>query len=196
MALALEDRAMSDDIMAGDTPKAKRRRRKLQDVKSHGRLWKHSTLSDIDGLVSADDIEKMFTFTLVRNPWDRMVSYYYWLQDQNFDNAFVTYAKTADFDAFLRLPDVVRSFRDYPARAYMITRSGFEKCDLYIRLEHLAEDIGPLEEHLGFPLEIAQVNRSQRSGDYRSYYSDSLRAHVADVFAEDIQRFGYHFDAI
>ena len=51
MALALEGRAMKDDIMLGDTPKARKRRRRLQDFKAAGRLWKHSTLADIDGLV-------------------------------------------------------------------------------------------------------------------------------------------------
>lgn len=48
MALALEGRAMKDDIMLGDTPKARKRRRRLQDFKAAGRLWKHSTLADID----------------------------------------------------------------------------------------------------------------------------------------------------
>ena len=50
MALALEDRAMKDDILIGDTPKALRRRRRLKGAQAAGRLWKHSTLADIDGL--------------------------------------------------------------------------------------------------------------------------------------------------
>ncbi len=43
LALALEGRAMKDDIMLGDTPKAQKRRRRLKDVTTRGRLWKHST---------------------------------------------------------------------------------------------------------------------------------------------------------
>ncbi len=38
MALALEARAMKDDIMLGDTPKAVKRRKRLVDVKTAGRL--------------------------------------------------------------------------------------------------------------------------------------------------------------
>ena len=52
MALALEARAMKDDIMLGDTPKAVKRRKRLADVRTAGRLWKHSTLADLDGLVA------------------------------------------------------------------------------------------------------------------------------------------------
>ena len=51
LALALEARAMRDDIMLGDTPKAQRRRGRVKDVQAAGRLWKHSTLADLDGLL-------------------------------------------------------------------------------------------------------------------------------------------------
>ncbi|MCB2137351.1 MAG: sulfotransferase family 2 domain-containing protein, partial [Rhodobacteraceae bacterium] len=75
LTLALEARAMKDDIFVGDTPKARARKGRLKSVKTEGRLWKHSTLADIRGLASDDEIASYFTVTLVRNPWDRMVSY-------------------------------------------------------------------------------------------------------------------------
>ena len=93
LASALEERAMRDDILIGDTPKAKRRQRRLEGVKSSGRLWKHAGLGDIDGLVSADELAGMFAFTLVRNPWDRVASYYHWLREQRFDHRAVRLAK-------------------------------------------------------------------------------------------------------
>ena len=73
VALALEERAMKDDILIGDTPKAKRRRGRLKGLKPRGRLWKHARLADIEGVLSADEIAAMRIVTIVRNPWDRMV---------------------------------------------------------------------------------------------------------------------------
>ena len=62
------------------------------------------TLADIDGIVAPDEMAQMMIFTLVRNPWDRVVSYYHWLLKQNFDHPIVRIAQSNEFDAFLRDP--------------------------------------------------------------------------------------------
>ncbi|NBR91188.1 MAG: LysR family transcriptional regulator, partial [Rhodobacteraceae bacterium] len=59
LALALEARAMADDVLIGDTPKAIKRRRRLRGVESSGRLWKHSRLADIEGLVTREQMAAM-----------------------------------------------------------------------------------------------------------------------------------------
>jgi hypothetical protein len=194
MALALEDRAMKDDIMLGDTPKALNRRRKMKGVKAAGRLWKHSTLADIDGIVLPHHVERMFTFTLVRNPWDRMVSYYHWLREQTFDHSAVTLAKSVDFDDFLRDAVTQKSQTASPAASYMRDVNGVEQCNAYIRLEHFASDVVPLVEHLGFDLALPHENASKRDAAYQDYYNDETRQIVAACCAEDIARFGYAFD--
>ncbi|RFP90304.1 Type II secretory pathway, pullulanase PulA [Rhodobacteraceae bacterium 63075] len=193
MALALEARAMKDDMMLGDTPKALKRRRRLKDADAHGRLWKHSTLADIEGLVSRAEIAGSLCFTLVRNPWDRMVSYYHWLGQQGFAHPAVDAAKTLGFSEFLRAPAVAGPIKANPAAAYMRDVDGGQHAALYIRLEHFAEDAAPLWEHLGFELELPRANESDRREDFRSYYSAADRAAVAEICRADIDRFGYSF---
>ncbi|MGR3468037.1 MAG: sulfotransferase family 2 domain-containing protein [Shimia sp.] len=194
MALALEARAMADDLMAGDTPKARNRRKRLKGVESAGRLWKHSTLRDLDGLVGADELDDLFIFTLVRNPWDRMVSYYHWLRAQTFDHAAVRLAQAEDFGAFVQHPQTVASFRAAPCASY-VTDMGGRVRGHFLRLEHLAEDLAPLEAHLGFKLDMPHVNRSARADDHRAAYDDATREAVAHACADDIARFGYRFEA-
>ncbi len=193
MALALEARAMKDDIMLGDTPKARQRRHRVKPAPESGRLWKHSTLADLDGLVGHEELDGLFIFTMVRNPWDRMVSYYHWLRTQRFANPSVDLAKSLAFDAFIAAPQVAQSFERAPAASYVTDARGVERARLYIRLEYLEEDLAPLEAHLGFKLDVPHANRSDRAPDYRSAYDAKTRALVARICARDIAQFGYSF---
>ncbi|NEY89793.1 sulfotransferase family 2 domain-containing protein [Tabrizicola oligotrophica] len=195
LTLALEARAMKDDILIGDTPKARARRGRVKGLKAAGRLWKHSTLADIDGLLGPDDLAAMFCFTLVRNPWDRAVSYYHWLRDQGFAHPAVGLAKALDFSCFLNHAQTRTAFRLWPAAAYLRDRTGQDRCRLFARLEHLDSDLAPLETHLGFRLTpLKRSNESERGRDWRLFYSDRDAALIAEDCAEDIARFGYRFD--
>ncbi|WP_099826829.1 sulfotransferase family 2 domain-containing protein [Oceaniglobus indicus] len=194
LTLALEDRAMKDDILIGDTPKARRRRNRLKRLTARGRLWKHSTLADIDGVLADGVLDDMLVVTLVRNPWDRMVSYYHWLQAQTFDHPAVGLSRTLSFADFLYHPMIVQSFRAAPYDSYVARADGGPVKRLFLRLENLDSDIAPFEAHLGFAIcPLAPVNRSDRHADYRSYYDEDLQRHVAAVCAADIARFGYRF---
>jgi len=194
LTLALEARAKADDILIGDTPKARARKGRLAGVKASGRLWKHSTLADIAGLASDEEVASFFTLTLVRNPWDRMVSYYHWLRVQGFAHPAVGLAKALTFDDFLAHPQTRTALALWPYGAYMRDRMGVERASLFVRLEHLEADIAPFEAHLGFRLRVPRANESDRGRDFRPYYSDTSAALIAEVCAEDIARFGYRFD--
>jgi sulfotransferase famil protein len=193
LALALEARAMKDDIMLGDTPKARNRRHRVKGIATRGRLWKHSTLSDIDGLVPGAVLDGLFAFTLVRNPWDRVVSYYHWLKDQSFDHPAVRLARDTDFTGFVLHAQTRNSLRQSPSVHYMRRASGQEQCAAYIRIENFAEDAALLEAHLGFGLSLGVENSSDRQADYRGYYTDETAATLAECCATDIARFGYSF---
>lgn len=193
LARALEGRAMRDDILIGDTPKALRRRRRLKGARARGRLWKHSTLSDIEGLVTPEFIAGAFTVTLVRNPWDRMVSYYHWLRAQDFDHPAVALARGESFAGFLGAAHTRASIRANPYTAYMTTSEGVERCSAYLRLEHFEQDAEALWRHLGFRLSLPHDNASSRRKDYRAYYTDSDAALLAELCASDIARFSYRF---
>lgn len=196
LSLALEDRAMKDDILLGDTPKAIRRRKRAKALagKARGRLWKHSKLSDIEGVVAQDVLDEMFVFTLVRNPWDRAVSYYHWLREQSFDHHAVGLAKALEFRPFLSHPNTQAGFRAMPAAAYVRRSDGCEQCHSFVRIEHLEQDLKPVEAHLGFALNLPHVNQSERRADYQSYFDTESQQLVHDMCHEDIARFGYAFE--
>ncbi|MFV2003205.1 MAG: sulfotransferase family 2 domain-containing protein [Paracoccaceae bacterium] len=194
LALALEARAMKDDILIGDTPKAVRRRARLKGLRASGRLWKHSRLTDIHGVLSEAAMRDYFVVTLVRNPWDRMVSYYHWLKLQGFDHVAVGLAKSLEFGEFLRHPHVQASIGAAHYASYVTDNSGTEQCNLFARIEHLKTDLAAFETHLGFDIgRLERVNTSPRDADYRGYFSAGDASIIARICATDIARFGYAF---
>ncbi len=195
LSLALEARAQKDDILIGDTPKARARKGRLAGVKSAGRLWKHSTLADIAGLVTEVEMASFFTVTLVRNPWDRMVSYYHWLRGQGFAHPAVGLAKAKDFSGFLNHSQTQTSLQLWPYSAYMRDAKGHERCSLYARLEHLDADLAPFEAHLGLRITpVGRINASDREMGWRRYYSDADAQLIGTLCADDIACFGYGFE--
>lgn len=184
LAAALETRAMKNDILIGDTPKAQKRKSKLKDLAAKGRIWKHSTLDDMTGVINPAG---MFTFTLVRNPWDRMVSYYHWLRAQTFDHAAISRAKSMCFSDFLNDPATQMGLIKNPYKSYVNDDAH------YFRIENLTDDLTPLWQHLGFQLSIPHLNQSARPRDWRPFYNSIDADLIAKLCAEDIARSAYGF---
>ena len=193
MALALEAKAKADDIMLGDTPKALKRRRRLKDVLAAGRLWKHSTLRDIVGLVPQSQIDSAKVFTMVRNPWDRAFSYYHWLRMQTFQHPAVHLAQELEFSPFLNHPQITASLRDSHYGTYVTTAQGREHCALFVRLEHLDDDLPKLEALIGCRLGAFPHDNHSDRGNYRDAYNSADCTLMAEIAAADIARFNYRF---
>ena len=68
-------------------------------------------------MVPGDVLAGLFAFTIVRNPWDRVVSYYHWLQTQRFDHPAVHLSKRLSFADFVQNNQITNSFRAAPAAA-------------------------------------------------------------------------------
>ena len=194
MALALEVRAGAGDILIGDTPKAKARKHRLRTHSCEGRLWKHSRIADIAGLAAAEPLDDFFVFTIVRDPWDRVLSLYHWLRVQNFAHVSVDRAKALSFRDFVSDAEIAAMLLNDPVRAYTTDASGQDRASAVLRFEQIEAELAPIEKQLGFKIgPLPHVNRSKRPANIRAAYDAESAGRVARYFAEDISRFGYRF---
>lgn len=106
LSLALEGSVGRDDILVGDTPKARRRRRRLARLPHFSVIGKHSMLAQIELLLPDDALAGYRVITIVRNPWARLVSLYHWSRVQRFEHPIVAAAKSTGFSDFLRAPSL------------------------------------------------------------------------------------------
>ncbi|WP_461518302.1 sulfotransferase family 2 domain-containing protein [Porticoccus sp.] len=145
-----------------------------------------------------------FTFSFVRNPWDRVVSAYHYLlsggalkRDGDISKELSQYKNFDDFVLFwLRKDKLDKHVHFVPQYEFLINDKGTIDLDFVGQYERMDQDIkeicGRLNLHEGKHLELQKVNASQRES-YQKYYSEGSMEIVADLYRTDIKMFGYAF---
>jgi hypothetical protein len=61
--------------------------------------------------------------------------------------------------------------------------------------ENLPSDFAVVAERLGIDASLERVNTTlNKEGDYKSYYTNTTRNIVSEMYRDDIEVFGYDFD--
>jgi hypothetical protein len=148
------------------------------------KIKKHSMLSEYHDVLGDEQFRNLYKFTCVRNPWDRMVSYYF-TPTQN--------PETWNPKKFRGIISKAVSVADY-LRLDNGEKDPFANVDYIMRFENLANDFCTVCTAIGVSASILpQYNRSSRE-HYSKYYDDDLREFVRARFAAEIDRFGYTFE--
>lgn len=136
--------------------------------------------------IVGEDVWHSYTkITVERNPWDQVVSSYYWMAR--------TMADPPSFEVFVRRPRVAK-LADTNARIYRI--KGAMVADTVLRFESLADDVFALWRDLGLPGDpiLPHAKSGVRpAGSYRDHYGEESRDLVAGLFSDSVRDFGYEF---
>lgn len=142
-----------------------------------------------------------FTFCFVRNPWDRVVSAYHYLQagGLNEDDArdarqFV--APHTHFKQFVRRgrwkSGLLQQIHFRPQYEWCVSRRGALP-DFVGRFENLQADFNHVCERIGIePVTLPHSNKAKHA-HYSKYYDRRTSAIVAKYYRKDIDYFGYTF---
>jgi hypothetical protein len=148
------------------------------------KIKKHSTLNEYHQALGDEQFRNLYKFTCVRNPWDRMVSYYF-TPTQNLE--------TWNQEKFRGMISKAVSVADY-LRLANGGENPFANVDYIMRFENLTDDFRAVCIAIGIsPPVLPQYNCSRRE-HYSKYYDDELRELVRARFAAEIGRFGYVFE--
>ncbi|MFT4047460.1 MAG: sulfotransferase family 2 domain-containing protein [Solimonas sp.] len=164
----------------------------------------HRDVRDLQRMFSPQDFSRYLKFTVVRNPWDRVVSAWHYLRSQDCPPGDQQWAAQhlspyADFGDFVRnglwRPEIRAKHHFRPQVSYLRLPGQNELLvDHICRVETLQQDLDKVLVALGLPK--APLNRDNASihHDYRAYYDEQTRAIVAEHYREDIAAFGYGFE--
>ena len=154
------------------------------------------------------ELTAYWTFGFVRNPWARLWSWWSmidrrhaqrdeghpWASRRIDNNDFWSgvLRDLPDFEAFvLRGPDQFARLRT-PQLRYL--EHGDRRADLIGRTETFGADLERVCGHLGIEPPPQEPRRNAGPGSsYRERYTPAMRDHVAELFAADLDEFGYEF---
>ena len=133
-------------------------------------------------------IDRPFLFTFVRNPWDRLVSAFCFLQRTralSWQYTFQEYLKAA-----LDKCEIVLNEHFMPQHeTYLFTTPAI----VYVgRYENLQNDWNDMAAILHVPHKLPRMNATAHR-QYRSYYDDQTRDIVGRYYATEIECLGYKF---
>lgn len=138
--------------------------------------------------------DEYFKFSVVRNPFDKMVSAYkhgaWGVIDQ----------RKESFEDFILslLPGGKREIKDLSDRGlnhFVPWTSLFDinRTDFIMRLESLNKDIKFVVRKIRLPANLEKHNISRKDNNYRSYYNRETREIVSELYKKDLEVFGYRF---
>ena len=167
---------------------------------------KHLSAVQLKTILGAEEFDRCYRFTVVRNPWERMVSRYNFTHVRNEPSPEEKLARGTTrsfhdlgFDEWLdRIAQ--RHLRGKGPRSQLsklIDLDGNLLVDHIGRLTDLQGTVDGLCGYLGVaPVSVLQVNPSPRSKPYAEYYDDRTRDIVAEIHHVDIEHFGFTFDEL
>ena len=150
-----------------------------------------------------DQIEfnNYFKFTMVRNPWDRLVSAYTFLKLGGMDAHDKLWAdrylsKYNNFTSFIKgwltRKNIYKKKHFVPQYNFVCSRNLKLLVDFVGYFESFEKDFEIIKKKLNIKCELEHLNKSKRK-NYLDYYDDETKNIVANVYSEDIKIFGYDF---
>lgn len=165
---------------------------------------RHATLGRI--LKAEPELHAYWTFGFVRNPWTRMVSWWSMIEKWNkfsgprsgkdhgekaMNPFWVAADSYHDFEEFvMRGPDEHRRLR-MPQIDYLTAKH--RRVDFIGRTETFNADIRAVLARFDLPLIEPEQHNVSKHGGHQSYYTDATRERIGDIFAKDVELFGYEF---
>ena len=186
-ALALKNASNEEDLatLSGwiDSPE-------LREQQFVSPVLQHLALSEIRRLVPDDTLSNYFVFAIVRNPWDRLLSNYLFERNHFFHFH-------PDAQAYMALTDYIDQLNPFLRQSQSdFVEDPHGLLDFVGRFENLDSDFSHIAARLHHrPTPLAHLNRT-RHEHYSRYYCDESRDKIADLFARDIETFGYQFGAV
>ena len=163
----------------------------------------HLGVTDFVLTIPHEKFKSLYKFTIVRNPWDRLVSAYFFLKHGGWGEGDAQWFKHNlslynDFESFvmewLSPKNAMLHGHFTPQYKYLTNNNNCLLIDKFYKLESLTELDIDLERYLKKPMSSTVKNTSVRETDYRTYFTNNMIEKVYRIYQKDINLFNYKYE--
>lgn len=153
-------------------------KRDLREKSKHPTYLKPDEFKDI---LIGENLRNYFSFCVVRNPWERVISVYCSNKSEN--QSFEDFLESGKNQYFGMGKQIDWTVGKYPPKKIL-------------RFESLQQDFSEMVENHGLiTVDPNLPHRNKTEHDHYSvYYNDTTRKIVSELFKEDIEAFDYIFE--
>lgn len=165
--------------------------------KSLGLPFEHKTTKRKIEELGRAEWDKRFTFTFVRNPWDRAVSLYHFRVKTNQTNlktdnvSFEDWVKLCFLDQDPYYYNTHKMFM--PQLDWLTDQADQPAIDFIGKFENLNQDFDEICDRIGRVSTLEHLHRSKRKS-YRDYYNEETVEVIRTFYQKDINFFDYSFE--
>jgi chondroitin 4-sulfotransferase 11 len=154
-------------------------------------VWDHDDKPLIIEKYGQTTWDKYFKFTFVRNPWDRLVSRYFWRW-----RLYKGVKECADVTYFENFHDWAVNFGfSLDLQTPWIYENGNNVLDFVGKLETINTDFKYVCEKIGATLKLGHIKKTNHF-HYSWYYNEELEKLGENIFYQDIKNFNYKFERV
>jgi hypothetical protein len=156
------------------------------------KITKHAQANDVREYVGKKIWSSYYKFSFVRNPWDRVVSLYFWYKQtkwRDFEGFADKVRELPDFESFIR-----SEYLRYAPYSMYLYDTEEPIVDFIGKQETLEKDFQYICRKIGLPeIELTRENVSNRKRNYIEYYNEETKQIIYERFQEDIKKHNYYF---
>jgi hypothetical protein len=162
-------------------------------TKGRPKRWEnHDTAERISGLLPTEQWKAYFKFCFERNPWDKMVSHYYWKKEAYKLSDFQEYIEKGEKGEIVGFAEIVGTRDQYSLNGEVVVDKIYKYEDMASGLMDLTQRF-ELETDLKMPTYRAKGQHRSDKMSYQELLTPAQADWVASKFAKEISELNYSF---
>lgn len=159
---------------------------------------KHWTYKECIDNYGEETWNSYFTFSFVRNPWDRIISWIFYSNRMESDPTGKVLQPHQQHlpDEYVRIK--LKNPKPYWVKNTYTSLLGIKpnkkhKLDFIGKTENMKNDLNFIRDKLKIQKDIKILNKTKHRKHYTEYYDDNTMRLIGELFKDDIEYFGYKF---